>query len=109
MNRKTKYCQICLWNDSYVYFDDSEYSKPPLSSEFYHIQTLTGYNWIINPNCYNNIHVCNDCLLDSVYMCNFEKKYYVLQELAINVLVRNILLANKLPTEMFGEIYKYLY
>ena len=104
-----QYCQICLWNDSFILFDDSEYTSPPFDGEFYRIQLLTGYNWIINPNCFNNIYVCNECLLEKVYMCNYESKYYMLEELKINMLVRKVLSKNNLPNEMFYEIYKFLY
>ena len=104
-----EYCQLCLWNGSYVIFNDDEYSDPKKGTEFYRIKLLTGYNWVINPNCYNKVSVCHECLLDGIYMCNFELKYNVLEELKVNMAIRVILSKKNLPNEMFGEIYKYLY
>jgi len=75
------FCQICLWNEAYTIFNCEEYSLPPVNSELYRISKYTGYNHVINSNSYNDIFVCDDCLISKVYNCDIELKQKVLEEL----------------------------
>jgi len=108
-DHEEEYCQLCSWNESYLLFDDCEYSNPRIGTELYLIKLLNGYNWVINPNCFNKIFVCYECLLERIYMCNSEKKHTVLTELKVNTLLRLITERHGLPMEMFRLIYTYLY
>jgi len=102
-----EYCQICLWNDSFLVFDDDEYSDPPYNSELYRIKLLNGYNLVINYNCYNKISVCNECLLDAVYGCDFEKKYRLNKELKIYTCLLDIFKKENIPQELFKNVYDF--
>lgn len=69
------FCEICCWYDAYTFFDDSLYSKSKL--------TLNGYNTTINKNGFNSLYVCNECLLQRIYLCDHESKQAVLDELKL--------------------------
>ena len=69
------FCEICCWNDAFFLFNDSEYSPDP------NTYINNGYNLIINPNCYNSIYVCHNCLIHNVYCCNTNIYDSVVQEL----------------------------
>ena len=103
-----KYCQICLWNESNLVFDDEEYSNPPYNSELYRIKLLNGYNWVINSKCYNKISVCNECLLDSVYGCDLEQKSIFLKELKIYTCLFDIVKKKNIPHDLLKYIHKFL-
>jgi len=45
---------------------------------------------IINPNCYNPIRVCYDCLIEKIYTCDTELKYKVLKELIYITSIKKI-------------------
>lgn len=68
------YCQLCLWNQPFILFNDSNY---PLSPKY---KSYT-YNPIINPNGYSEIPVCYFCLIDKIYSCDLNLKSNVLSEL----------------------------
>jgi hypothetical protein len=76
-------CQICIFNDAFTTFDENDYHKPN------HIKYF-GYNHVINPNCYNIIDTCYDCLLENIYNCNLELKYQLLNEFKFNVHIKKI-------------------
>ncbi len=81
------HCELCCWNDATVLFDDSEYSfrgryqRPVGEGPSNFFPSHTGYNHVINPNCYNSIYVCDTCLLTRVYMCDTKAKEFLLDEL----------------------------
>ena len=102
-----QFCNICLWNDSFTFFNCSEYTLPPINSELYNLYIFTGYNHVININSYNPMYVCNECLLFTVYNCNFELKYNLLKELKIYNSILEIMKKFNLPNEMFRIIYKF--
>lgn len=91
------FCQICCYNDAYMLFDCDEYTLPPFGSHLYELSVYTGYNHVINPNSFNPVFVCNDCLLERIYNCNIENKQNVLSELKIELKLRN----NKLIIEKY--------
>lgn len=103
-----EYCQICLWNEAYLIFDDDEYSNPPFDSEFYRIKLLNGYNSVINNKCYNRISVCNECLIDCVYGCDLEKKFILHKELKTYASLFSVLKKKNIPHVLFNKIYDYL-
>ena len=100
-------CDICLWEDALLEFNDTQYTLPFKHSLSYQQYLFTGYNHVINPNNYNPCVVCNYCLLDKIYCCNFEKKEKCLQEILIFVVVKEIL--QDIPNELINKIYKFLY
>ena len=104
----TEFCKICCWNDSYEVFDDDDYSDPPLFSPMYLIKKLNGYNWVVNPNCYNHVDVCYECLLERIYCCNLEIKYNSTKEIKIYYLVLQLIKNKNIPNEIFRNIYKYI-
>jgi len=53
------------------------------------------------------MYVCNECLLFTVYNCNFELKYNLLKELKIYNSILEIMKKFNLPNEMFRIIYKF--
>lgn len=67
------HCEICCWYDSETYFNESEYSESKMQ--------INGYNTVINPNGYNSLFVCNECLIQRIYVCDTELKTKVLNEL----------------------------
>ena len=71
------YCEICCWYDAYTVFDDSLYSQSKL--------TTNGYNTVINQNGFNKLNVCNECLIQNIYVCDIELKHTVLEELVLYV------------------------
>ena len=85
------FCQLCCYNDADLFFDCSEYTLPPFSSKLYELSVYTGYNHVINPNSYNPIYVCNDCLLDKIYNCNMENKYNMLCELKVRTYLNHFI------------------
>lgn len=76
-------CQICLYKESFIIFDDTKYPKPTFITSYQ-------YNYIINPNCYNKIDTCYECLIEKIYECNTELKYYVLKELIYKISIIKI-------------------
>ena len=104
-----KYCTICLWNDSHFIFNDEDYALPPLNTKMYELYTLTGYNPVVNQKSYNQCYVCNDCLLDTIFGCNYEKKYYLLQELKQYMTMKEFIKPYNIPKELEGVIHSYLY
>jgi len=84
------YCDICLWNQSQIVFDDQDYHEPVCGTIYYTYYKSNGYNLIINPNRYNKISVCSDCLINNIYDCNVELKEIVLKELIEYVACRKI-------------------
>jgi hypothetical protein len=79
----SNFCQLCFVNDYFIEFDDRDYPKPD------HIKSIQ-YNYVTNPNCYNPIRICYDCLLNNVYKCDTELKYKVLQELMYVISIKKI-------------------
>jgi hypothetical protein len=73
-------CQLCNWNESIELFDDYNYSK-----SYNNVESYGGYNLFINPNCYNSIHVCYDCLIKKVYYCDTEKYDNLVEELKLHM------------------------
>jgi hypothetical protein len=67
------YCEICCWYDADTYFDDSEYSTSKM--------IINGYNTVINLNGFNKLFVCNECLIQRIYVCDTELKRAVLNEI----------------------------
>lgn len=100
-------CQICVWNPAIELFDDELYSKAPSYSDLFLYYELTGYNWVINPNSYNPIYVCNECLLKNVYMCDYELKIILLTEYMVSVAFLESL-ANKLPNDLIKLIRRFI-
>lgn len=77
------YCQVCHILHYFVEFDDRDYPKPDYIKSFH-------YNYIINPNCYNPIRVCYDCLIEKIYTCDTELKYNVMKELIYVTSIKKI-------------------
>jgi hypothetical protein len=101
-------CLICLWNEGIFYFDDREYSKPPLNTKSYKLYEYTGYNHVINPNSFNPCYVCNDCLLFNIYCCDEEIKYICLQEIKKYSVCLEIIKTRNIPNQIFLEIMSYV-
>jgi hypothetical protein len=74
------HCEICCWYDAETYFDEEEYYKSNLQ-----LLQLNGYNTVININGYNRLYVCNECLIQRVYVCDTELKREVLHELRYSI------------------------
>jgi hypothetical protein len=100
-------CNICLWNNGFWEFNDIHYTLPFEHSLSYHQFLFSGYNHVINPNNYNPCFVCNYCLLNNIYCCNFENYEKCLKEVKIIVLLKEIM--QDIPNEVFNKIYKFLY
>jgi hypothetical protein len=77
-------CQLCNWNESIELFNDSNYLRP------YNIKSYGGYNLFINPNCYNSIYVCYDCLINKVICCDTKKYDTLTQELKLHMVSKLI-------------------
>ena len=98
------HCQICCLNEGFYNFNDEEYSIPLKNTRYYTMLQITGYNWIINPNSYNECLVCNDCLLQKIYKCNIIQKYYMIKELHIFFVFKKIMLKYNIPSELYPFI-----
>lgn len=83
MFNESIYCQICNVLHYFIHFDEKDYPKPNYIKSFH-------YNYIINPNCYNPIRVCYDCLIEKIYTCDIELKYKVLKELIYITSIKKI-------------------
>lgn len=83
MFKESDYCQICQVLHYFINFNDKDYPKPDYIKSFH-------YNYIINPNCYNPIRVCYDCLVEKIYTCDTELKYNVLKELMYIMSIKKI-------------------
>ena len=102
------HCEICCHNNWFYKFNDENYTKPLKNTIFHKMMKITGYNWIINPNSYNECLVCNQCLLEKIYNCNLIQKYDLLQNLHIYIILKKIITKNNLPSELTKIIYKYM-
>lgn len=104
----TDFCRLCCWNDAFMFFDDREYTLPPYSSLTYMWCCTTGYNHVINPNGYNPVLVCNDCLLEKIYKCDLVTYDEMIKNLKIFFILNEIGEKKDIPTEIIKEIQKYL-
>jgi hypothetical protein len=107
MDESKDVCMLCCWDYASIIFNDEDYARPPINSELYNIQLLTGYNWVINPNSFNKCTVCNECLIDKIYECNINQKTYILEDLLIYHTTREVLNC-RLPKELVNIVYSYI-
>jgi hypothetical protein len=91
------FCEICCYNDADLLFDCDDYTLPPFGSYLHQLSVYTGYNHVINPNSYNPVFACNNCLYEKIFNCDIENKCNVLYELKIDYKLKN----NKFISERF--------
>lgn len=103
-----EFCLLCCRNDAFELFDDINYTLPPVYSDLYNLYLETGYNHVINHNSINRCFVCNYCLINVIYDCDTEKKYYMLQQLRQYFAIQKVSEEGKLPVELFNYIRTYL-
>ena len=103
------HCELCCFNEGFYKFNDEDYSLPLKNTRYYTMLLMTGYNWVINPNSYNQCSVCYDCLLQKIYECNIIEKYYMIKELHIIFVFKKIILKYNIPLELSKIIRLYLY
>jgi len=81
-----EFCEICCWHQACYDFDDSSYSQSKTAKN----GNWSGYNRVINPNGYNKIYVCHNCLITNVYVCDTDLKDIVIRELVYTCAVNRI-------------------